>query len=887
MKTLDFIQKNKKWIARVVITLILVSGILWIVYQPKDAIESLVPEHASWFIEIERPIEVLKGSQKGLRFFSDPNLTVFAEWQQQLEFVRQLLGKEAEINKFISNSTLGISSHILSGKESGYIFYIALPSSKHESLFALLRKFYGGKRDFFYQEREYMGKKICEVTFKKNNITFSVSGSDGALVGSFSGFLVEEVVRKSGLIFKANFVSKLRKDSRFSGLASKPVRLFINLPKLPEYFFQYLNPSLKGLLLARTQGTGMALGFDAPRGLSWDTEGYLLQENPKEMHQHENELDVNMLSMVPSNYAILFQYQLGNLWQNLPDRKWSNPDPALDSLPIGLKSQALLCLAEGEGLKKYNKLFIAPIRNKSALEAWLAFHTERKTGEKPYLEKTGNTEIRQVTNPKFGSILGGSLFEDWMPLFYAEKDNYLVISDDLDLLKKSIGTNRNALQEVSTQNPAFFRFRFLVSRCVPLLMESAQGIFKNNFQDWIPLLKSVSILSLQDHGQKDNPSFTFEVKWKLPGNLTQNFNTLVSHNLDTTLLQGPFRLESGKWNQVNWSFLDKNLNAHVFGQNLESRFQVKLGSNWSSKPQILESQNEKLVSVSMATKGSLHVFDGKGQEEKGFPVSLPDSSISIENMRVVDYDHSLQYRFFIGSRYGDVYTCDQKGKFLDGWRPRKMENPLSQAPQHFRIGDKDLMVMLDNMGTLTITNRKGELMPGFPVKLNARSTQPMFYENGLSLKNSFVYILSDIGEMEKVNMLGEKSSRIQLYRPDKNTAFQFLIDQREKTFCVARISANTVSIFDQSYRPVFDFNTSSQEVLVQHFHFGASNKIFAITDLKERKTYLLDETGQLLRPEPFESDGRIDIVPKPKSETGFHLVKVFGKQVSLLEFEKE
>ncbi len=885
MKIPESIEKNKKLIARVLLTLILVSGILWIVYKPQDPIENLVPGHAAWYIEIDHPLEVLKSSQKGVRYFGEPARTVFYEWQQQLEFVRQLLEKEPALKKFLDNSSLGISSHILPGKESGYIFYMALPASKQENLFDLLRKFYRGKKEFFYQEREYMGTRICEITFRESNVTFSVSASGDALMGSFSGFLVEEVVRKSGLIFKPNFVAKLRKDSRFAGIASRPVRLFVNLPKVSDYLYQYLSPALKPLLLAKTQGSGLVLGMDMPRDIDWASEGYLLQDNPEEMHQHENKLDLEMLSMLPDNHAILYQYQLGNLWQAFPGRKWSNPDPGRDSLPMALDNQALLCLTEGEGLRKYNKLLVAPTRNREVLKAWLDFHGRKSQGDEPYREKAGASEICQITNPRFGSVMGGNILEDWGPLFFAEKGKYLLVADDLDVIKNAIASNSQL--PASLQNPGYFRFHIRMGRCIPLLMESAQGIFKSNFQQWIPILKGISVLSLEDHGESENPSFTFRLKWKIPGGMVQNFSTLSTFILDYYLRQGPFRLEAESGKNTHWTLLDSGLNAILLGPKLEPRFQMKMGSDWTSSPQILENKKDDLFSLAMSTKAALHLLSGKGEEEKGFPISLPDSSVSIENMRVVDYDQSQQYRFFIGSRYGDVYTCDLKGKFLPGWSPRKMENPLTQAPRHFRIGDKDLMVMADNMANLSITNRKGELMPGFPVKLNSRSTQPMFFENGLSLKNSYVYVLSDIGEMEKVNMLGEIISRIQLYRPDKNTRFQFLIDQREKTFCLARITGNQVTVFDQSYRPVFDFAAENPDILVQHFHFGASNKIFAVTDFKARKTHLLDETGRPIRQEPLDSDTRVDIVAGPDSETGFRLLKVFGKEVSLLAFEKE
>jgi hypothetical protein len=141
--------------------------------------------------------------------------------------------------------------------------------------------------------------------------------------------------------------------------------------------------------------------------------------------------------------------------------------------------------------------------------------------------------------------------------------------------------------------------------------------------------------------------------------------------------------------------------------------------------------------------------------------------------------------------------------------------------------------------------------------------------------------------MEKVSMEGKAVSSIQLMRPEKETRFQLCPDQKQKTFSVARITGNKVTVFDQSYRPVFDFEAVGTQLQVQHFQFGASNKVYAVLDKEKKTCHLLDETGNSISAVPLQATQAIDIVRKPGHDNQFLLMSVFENRVTLFEFEKQ
>ena len=882
------LKTRKTLIAQIVVLFVVVILIWFFINRPKDPIAGLVPEHASWYMEVDKPLEVLKGTQKGLRLFSDPNLTLFAEWQEELEFVNELLKSNSKISQFFKTATIGISAHIITGKDAGFVFYVPIPATEQKIFFDLIRNFYSRSADYKFSEREYLGQKVFEIKFKNNGNTFCLASSDGAISGSFSGFLLEEVIRKAGLLFKPNFVSRLKKDVRYVGISTNPVRMFINLKNAKEFFVQYLGQSLKGMEIIPSIGSCLAISFKAPTGMKWQSSGYMLIENPVEKGVHSSHLDVVLSRFVPDNQAVGLHYKLSDIWTNLSEIKVTAG--GIDTLTKCLDNEALFALVEGEGLKKYNKLLIARVKDTILLDSWLEEQNKGISEERKYKEKVGSEWVRLCPNPNVGKKIGGKLMDDWVPLFYYRDKDFVVFSEDLSTLKRSILAFNKPVQidkqEVKL-NSNYFKFQFLVSASIPMLLESATGVFKTNFQEWLAILKSIKDISLSDNGEEESPSIDATINWKIPSELVNNWVEKSKIFIDSIITAGPYRLESNYTDKVFWVVQDIKNQSYLFDKNLNTKFRIEQGSSWVSAPQWIENVKSSASTIFLPTNGAMYLVDQNGNNISGFPLLLPDSNATLNQAKAIDYDNSLQFRFFAAGRYGSVFVSDLKGQFLEGWKPWKHDVPLSLAPEHVRIGEKDFIVMLDKMGNLILTNRKGEIQAGFPVKLANRTNQPIFIEHGLELKTSYLYILSELGEMSKYNFLGQLNSSQQLFRPDKKTSFQFVVDQKKKTFAIARISQNKVVLFDQSYRQIFEYNSKSNNILVQLFQFGASNKIFSVTDLSINQTFLFDEAGQPLFHPVLESSRQIDIVKKGKGESGYSILLAFQNRLSVLAFEKD
>jgi hypothetical protein len=410
---------------------------------------------------------------------------------------------------------------------------------------------------------------------------------------------------------------------------------------------------------------------------------------------------------------------------------------------------------------------------------------------------------------------------------------------------------------------------------------------KRNFREWLPLLKSVTKVRISDLGDQENPGVSLSFKLRFPGQKQDSLQPIAKIFLDSGIVSGPFRIASSVSADPVWVFQDIKKQVHFLDHQLSLISTHPLPDFLTGNPVLIRNKDKKSGSVLFSFPNSTQLFSERGEPNPQFSFVPPDSLAALNHVSLLDYDHSLQYRMFAASRYGYVMACDEAGRMLPGWNPKKLSSALAQSLRHVRIAGKDYLLMLDKTGHLLLFNRKGEMQPGFPFRLKGDAYSAMFIEAGLEEENSFVYCLSELGQMEKINLSGKQVSFLQLFRPEVNTRFSLCPDQNGRTFVVARQGSGNVTLFDQSYRPVLEYKSSGSKFSVGHFQFGSSSKIYTITDLESRNCQLFNESGQPILKVPFQASGNVDVQPLKSEEGRYGIISFFENRVNLSWFVKE
>ncbi len=102
------------------------------------------------------------------------------------------------------------------------------------------------------------------------------------------------------------------------------------------------------------------------------------------------------------------------------------------------------------------------------------------------------------------------------------------------------------------------------------------------------------------------------------------------------------------------------------------------------------------------TANKLYLIDRKGQLVAPFPLTL---SPAAKCLSVFDYEKNRDYRLFV-LQGNTVNAYDKKGRAVDGWQPFTPKPTVTRAPEFFRVGGRDFIVVCDEK-TTHLLDRKG------------------------------------------------------------------------------------------------------------------------------------------------------------------------------------
>ena len=334
-------------------------------------------------------------------------------------------------------------------------------------------------------------------------------------------------------------------------------------------------------------------------------------------------------------------------------------------------------------------------------------------------------------------------------------------------------------------------------------------------------------------------------------------------------------------------------------------------------------KNAKLQYL-FTTPDKIYAFDRKGNIVKHYPINLPvTKNGEIQTLSVIDYDHSKNYRFLVSYENGDIYMYNKEGLNLEGWNPNSP--PLapprggtdhrssppggksdSKAPPsgglggasgfitHIKVAGKDCIIAVQENGIVSIMNRRGEMRNGFPLDLKGHTISPLYIKKGGDFSNTYFTTVTTHGLLVKFNLAGKIISSKQLtreikgIRQEKETTFGLCIDALKKDWIIVMQQDNKLALFDSKLNLIFEKLYSHQPSIsnfaVQYYNFATDNKIYAIHDKVERKTYLYGLSGNNIIEKPFDSTDLVALLYY-RSSKSYNLFKVDGKNVKQLTFK--
>jgi len=842
----------------------------------------------------------------------------FEQWEAGLSEADSVTGKDGTLDKLFRKSRFIISTHIISSNEIDFLFNLDLQDQSGKSTFDRIIRGIQKDYDMIAKSRTYLGFELKELQRKSDKTTFTYFIYENVVVGSYTPFLVEDVVRTVADGLEESFKSQITSLGNISKLENDEGNIYIDYAKLPDLLATLLNKQPDDEIKQFTRFSGdtyLDVKITDSEILLNGVTTVELASNKSFIgtFRNQNPGRIRVTDIIPNSTAVLYHVFFSDFdeWKSQLTKYWSATAPdqldryldfesKYDLSFDWLSGEAANAILETPNKEDPDQLTFIGINDKDAVFKELGVFAEKlgeELNDSVYLEIYNEIPIIQLPFKDFPSILMGTYFSGYENSFVTIFDDYLVVGNSMQVVKSFLNdvendniwgkSVRQSIFLENTLSEANFSMMINTSLCWRTIVNNLDERWAEIFNAYELPLKSFDLLSLQ------------------VSNLDQRFYTSIAigHQEKKAIKKNDSRLEK---EQSVYTISPITSKPYIVRNHNNNKFEVLVqdSSNilyqisnggvilWGDslmKPittaihQVDFYRNKKLQYL-FATKDQLHLLDRNGDYVENYPIKL-EEGVEAQFLSVIDYDNSRRYRFMLVDQKGDIYLYDKNGKNLEGWTPRALGESLAIPGFHIRVRGGDCMIAMQKNGILNVMNRRGQMYPGFPLELKIPEVSDVFVSIGNDFTSTKLITISEEGELIEVNLKGQILKREQLYKPTKESRFWLVKDALKKTFVIARQEYNKISFLDNKGETIFEKSLiSSGELATQYYNFNSDHQVFVVLDEEQEFVYLYNPAGETYNFEPLECGFPVGILYSAKSSE-YQLYKCYYNNLTLETFK--
>lgn len=886
-------------VAILIYLLIQGTSSLWNKAKP-DEVFALIPENAVLALEIPNASALWHHADSLSIWRNLKEIGYFQKTAQRTALLDSLLRQGLDVEQYLKGKEIFLSLHIVAKGEVDYLFFV--PVMDGEDNFAnQVIKVLDEKKRFDTDKREYQGVTIHEIM--KDGNTFSYIFHDNYFIGSFTPFLVEDVIRNTSGSNKNNFVSTNSSAFEFEKIKEGDGHLYLNhnlFSKLVGLFSNALPTQSQNQLLSNFSPAMSAHWALAQDNL--EVSGVAAAEDLKEYKhylsifqgQRPTELG-NLLNFIPKRTALFYRLSFDNneKFYEAIRGYWAKNDTlayiASDSLENqynfnskdffeDLRGEIAVATLESLDNSEVDKLLFAKIKNPAEmLKRMNRLSQSSIVGKQDstVFENYAKLKIVQISIPELPEKLFGRIFNGFQYSYFTIFNDYLVIGNSFKAI-------RNLLNDVNNEQ-VWAKLDKQKKMLSALQKEENFTLMINTLRCW-NILKSNLGTDWQEVAERYKRNllrfefFTYQASlqadvYKIKAHFlhrrlnfskkgTLNTPILISKvNTGNSLITKPFIVKNHVDKSREVLVQDSKNVLHLISSQGKKLWDLEMGAKLLPDIYQVDMLNNDKLQYLISTNKKTYVIDRLGRILGDFPIDYPFEQ-PLEHLGLIDYDKTKSYRFGASDLQGNIYIFSKEGKILSGWNPRRLLYPLAMPPTHVRVGTQDCIIAIQRNGVINLFKRTGEMYSGFPMSFdNTNIFSNIYIQYGTLLSNTLIILLSSKGDLIKVNLLGQVVERESFARDESETYYSLGIDEIDgQDWVIARQSNENVSVLGKDGKLLFEksyANTSNK--IVQYFNFGTNLEIFAITDKEEHKTYLYYINGDRLTEKPLDSDQPISI----------------------------
>ena len=821
--------------------------------------------------------------------------------EDRLLALDSLAGRSGNLQKFLQENDFCLSFHQTGKEKFDFLFSIAFPTDVNVDFVESLT----GKMDSKnIRSRNYSGVIVYEYLSQSGNTSLSYALTNNILLASYSSFLIEEAIRHT---------------------QSKDLETFNQAHSI--LFKSLANPA--GLGVLRISSTGITRFLS---GISHDgerkglesfgknkiaanlelklvedrilLEGNSFFENSEEaalMGEEGGEPHSLFSNYISTRTTAYQQYNLKNVQGILTiTNKGFEPKNTIEGeIERHFKKEAFfdgltggigyMTLEESNHTERDRIILLKTndIDNQiSLLKEFIHSLSEDGAGIKRDFHR--GKEILEIGIEEFPAHLFGGRFLGFPRTYVAAYEDVLICANNVRAVKsvlndmyndntwgKSI-SHKSFLE--SNDDGADYQYILNLPRSWNGIIESSTPEWKALFQKYAPQFTSFDWISLKRNGTATSVELRYNsepVRSRTGINLEESKEVQFSQ----PLIYGPKSLQNFNDKSSDYLVQDELNQIHLITESGRTVFsQAVDGKIISDVFQIDYYKNGKLQLL-FATANSIYGMDRLGNLLPGYPIAIPFGT-SITHLNLVDYDHNLDYRYFVGTQNGELYLFDQRGNNLEGWNPRKISAPPAATPSYHRLrGKGDYMTTITTSGDLYLMNRKGEIQTGDAISIGTHISTNYAVSERNNVAETQIVTINQEGEIIHVNFNGEMTFRNQLMRPNVDTKFHLINDQSGDQYLFVLHEYNKITVLDPRGNLFFEKSIFSDDLAFQYFNFGAGRNLFVVVDKIQEFIYLYNLKGELLNIRPISGSEKVE-VKYSGSHNEYSILTVHGNRFS-------
>lgn len=860
-----------------------------------------------------------------------PNLQTVESFRK-LEQRMQLLDSLVDLDSYFGSKQLLISTHVVAKDAFDFSFFFRMENTREYNAALRALKRLTERPGIRTDSRMFNGFQISELIDQESGLQFSYLIHKNVFAGSFTPFLVEDVVRNIETEFDSlSFQYHNAQVADFPKLADDEGNLYLNTDKLPLLLSVFTSNEVLSQLqpladLSRTlfmdvNLTGSQLLLNGFSEFPKDGGNYWLNT-----FDGEDPQPIGLYGYVPERTAMLYHIGIndGAGWLSRLYQQQRRSDDkvvqqtvryrqylqdyygiAPEELANWLGNEVGLLLLESIDVDQPDKVMILQASDTALAREQLRQLENRlkqDAGTPSYQERFAGYLINEVSYKEFPSTILGPMALGFEQCFYLITERYVIFANSIRALKRLIAdreaenTWEKSIQEVRFLETSLDRSNVSLlintSRSWRLLLDKLSPEWRTFATSHETFLKSYDHVAVQFSQTEGDYYTSIALNYRPMSEGDRDRDQFRDDSrlfVDHTLSTKPFVVRDHTDQTLEVLFQDEASQLYLSELNGDLQWKDSLGVAITSEVYQIDYYNNGKLQYLFATDSAIHLVDRNGDYVSGYPSYLPEG-VRVEHFSLVDYDNSKNYRFIVADQEGRLWMFNQERENLEGWNPNNtLSAPLASQVFHLRVRNKDFIVAIQEDGEIYVLNRRGQPYAGFPINLKIPINSPAYVELGSTAGNTKITTVSSMGEIIAFNLEGNITLREQLYRPSPEARFQLSLDALGKTFVIIRQDEQVFGVLDYRGKLLFEKNFLSPAALargqleVQYYNFGAGNELFAVTDQVQEFTYLFSAQGILIKDRPIESSYPVGILFY-ENENRYQVFRNFENEFSVLSF---